>query len=365
MQNRRLSPFRSSWLIIFMCLILVFSLVGCSDTETKVKEIEPVAETTFLMGTVAKITIYDEIKDKAIFQNIFDRIMDIEQRMTINDEYKESEIIRLNEAAGREAIKLSSDTFFVLERAKNFSELSQGKFDITIGPIIKLWNIGFPDARVPGKDEITKTLLLVNHNNLILDKENQTAKLSQAGMKVDLGAIAKGYAADEAVKILKEAGIQHAIVNLGGNVIVINTKPDGSLWRLGLQDPYEPRGDSMGVVLLNDQTLVSSGTYERYLEENGEIYHHLIDPDTGYPGENDLISVSIITKESVNADALSTGTFLLGLEKGMKLIEELPDTEAIFITADKKVYVTSGVNESNFEITDPTYILQPKVNAGT
>ncbi|MEL1134774.1 FAD:protein FMN transferase [Desulfitobacterium sp. THU1] len=343
---------------------MTFSLVGCSDTETKVKEIEPVAETTFLMGTVAKITIYDEIKDKEVFQRIFDRITDIERRMTINNEYPESEIIRLNDAAGKDFIKLSSDTFFVLEKAKYFSELSQGKFDITVGPIVKLWNIGFPDARVPGKDEITKALPLVDHHELILDKENLTAKLNQPGMKLDLGAIAKGYAADEAVKILKEAGIEHAIVNLGGNVIVINKKLDGSLWRLGLQDPYEPRGDSMGVVLLNDQTLVSSGTYERYLEENGKIYHHLLDPDTGYPGDNGLISVSIITKESVNADGLSTGTFLLGLDKGMKLIEELPDTEAVFITTDKKVYVTSGVNESNFEITDPTYILQPKINAG-
>ncbi|AGA68759.1 membrane-associated lipoprotein involved in thiamine biosynthesis [Desulfitobacterium dichloroeliminans LMG P-21439] len=363
MQHRRYLPFKSSGLILIMCLSMIFLLVGCSDTKTKVKEIEPVAETTFLMGTVARITIYDEIKDKEIFQRIFDRITDIEHRMTINDEYPESEIIRLNEAAGEDSIKLSSDTFFVLEKAKYFSELSQGKFDITIGPIVKLWNIGFPDARVPGKEEITKTLPLVNHQELILDKENFTARLTQPGMKVDLGAIAKGYAADEAVKILKAAGIQHAIVNLGGNVIVINTKPDGSLWRLGLQDPYEPRGDSMGVVFLNDQTLVSSGTYERYLEDNGKIYHHLIDPDTGYPGDNGLISVSIITKESVNADGLTTGTFLLGLEEGMKVIEELPDMEAIFITADKKVFVTSGINEADFEITDPAYTLQPKVGS--
>ena len=177
---------------------------------------------------------------------------------------------------------------------------------------------------------------------------------------VDLGAIAKGYAADEAAKILKEAGIQHAIINLGGNIVAMNTRPDGSLWRLGLQDPYEPRGKSMGVVRLNDQTLVSSGTYERYLEDNGKIYHHLIDPKTGYPGSNELISVSILTKQSVDADALSTGAFLLGLEEGMKMVEGLPDTEAIFITGDKKVYITSGINESNFEITDTAYQLQPK-----
>ena len=348
---------KSKFLIIITGLLLIFYLVGCTKNETKVKEFEPIAETTFLMGTVAKITIYDEIKDKEIFQRIFDRIMDIEQRMTINEKYPNSEIIQLNNAAGKDFVKLKPDTFYILEKAKYYAELSQGKFDFTVGPIVKLWNIGSDDARVPSTEEIAEKLPLVDYNNLILEKESMSAKLNQAGMVIDLGAIAKGYAADEAVKILKEAGIQHAIVNLGGNIVAINKKPDGSLWRLGLQDPYEIRGNSMGVVLLNDQTMVSSGTYERYFEEDGKRYHHLIDPDTGYPGENGLISVSIITKESVNADALSTGAFLLGLEEGMKLIEELPETEAVFITADKKVYVTSGINPSNFEITNPAYVL--------
>ncbi|ACL19556.1 ApbE family lipoprotein [Desulfitobacterium hafniense DCB-2] len=358
MQNLRPSSFKSRLLVMLICVCLSFSLVGCLSAETKVKEFEPVVETTFLMGTVAKITIYDEIKDNEIFQRVFDRLTDIEQRMTINDDYPNSEIIQLNKASGKEFVKINPDTFYVLEKAKYLAELSQGKFDITVGPIVKLWNIGSDNARVPGIDEINKKLPLVDYHNLILDKDNSSAKLNQEGMVVDLGAIAKGYAADEAVKILKEAGIEHAIVNLGGNIVAMNTKLDGSLWRLGLQDPYEIRGKSMGVVLLNDQTMVSSGTYERYFEEGGKVYHHLIDPDTGYPGENGLISVSIITKESINADGLSTGTFLLGLEEGMKMIEKIPDTEAIFITADKKVYVTSGINSSNFEITNPDYHLQ-------
>lgn len=360
MHVKRLIPHRSQFLIVSLCLLLILSLTGCTNPSTKVKEFEPVAETTFLMGTVAKITIYDEVKDKQVFQDIFDRLTDIEQRMTINDEVPDSEMIRLNKAAGKEFVQLSPDTFAVLSKAKFFSELSQGKFDITVGPIVKLWNIGSDDARVPGDDEIAKKLPLVDHNELVLDSASNSAKLNKEGMIVDLGAIAKGYAADEAAQILKDAGIQHAIVNLGGNVVAINTKPDGSLWRLALQDPYELRGTSMGVVLLNDQTLVSSGTYERYLEVDGKTYHHLLDPDTGYPGENGLVSVSIITKKSIDADALSTGTFLLGLEKGMKFIEELPDTEAIFITSDKNVYVTSGVNNSNFEITNPVYVLQSK-----
>ncbi|NMA68116.1 MAG: FAD:protein FMN transferase, partial [Desulfitobacterium sp.] len=249
--------------------------MGCSrsETDTRVQEVEPVAETTFLMGTVAKITIYDEIQDKEIFQRIFERIRDIEERMTINDPEMKSEITRLNEAAGKEEVQLSEDTFFILQKAKYYSELSQGNFDITIGPIVKLWNIGMEDARVPAEEEIDEKLPLVNYQDLVLNEEKRTAFLKQEGMMVDLGAIAKGYAADEAARILKEAGIKHAIINLGGNVVTINTKPDGSLWRLGLQDPYEPRGKSMGVILLNNQTLVSSGTYERYFEQDGEVYH--------------------------------------------------------------------------------------------
>ena len=352
---------KSKWLFTLIVLLVGILMIGCTQTsETKVKEIEPVAETTFLMGTVAKITIYDEVKDKEIFQKIFDKITDIEQRMTINEKYPDSEIIKLNNASGKEYVKLSEDTFYVLEKAKYYSGLSQGKFDITIGPVVKLWNIGSDKARVPSDEEIAAKLPLVDYNQLLLDKENMRAKLNQEGMIVDLGAIAKGYAADVAAGILKEAGIKHAIVNLGGNVVALNTKPDGSLWRLGLQDPYEPRGTSMGVVLLNDQTLVSSGTYERYFEQDGKRYHHLLDPVTGYPGDNGLVSVSIVTKQSCDADALSTGAFLLGLEEGLKLIEELPDTEAIFITADKKVYVTSGINENNFEITNLAYQLQDR-----
>lgn len=357
MLKKRLDPLRT-WLLVVGIIFSLLTVTGCTKTDTKVKEIEPVAETTFLMGTVAKITIYDEIRDKEIFQNIFERISDIEKRMTINDPQVNSEIMRLNEAAGKEEVQLSDDTFNILQKAKHFSELSQGNFDITIGPIVKLWNIGMDNARVPTQEEIAEKLPLVNYQDLILDEEKKTAFLKQEGMQIDLGAIAKGYAADEAARVLKEAGIKHAIVNLGGNVLTINTKPDGSLWRLGLQDPYEPRGKSMGVVLLNNQTLVSSGTYERNLEWEGEVYHHLLSPEDGYPAQNGLVSVSIITRESVDADALSTAAFLLGLEDGMKLIEELPDTEAIFITEDRKVYTTSGISEANFEITNESYVLQ-------
>ena len=357
MNTKRKSSF--TYLTIF--LIALALLVGCSPSTKnngEVQQREPVTETAFLMGTMAKITIYDEVKDQQIFQKAFDRISEIEDKMTINEENGKSEVIELNNSAGKSYVKLSPETFYVLEQGKYYSELSQGKFDITIGPLVKLWDIDTETTELPKETEIKSKLPLINHENLILDKNNLSAKLNNPGMVVDLGGIAKGYAADEAARVLKEAGIKHAIINLGGNVLTLNTKPDGTNWRLGLQDPFEPRGDYMGIVLLNNQALVSSGTYEKYFELDGVRYHHIISPQTGYPEQNSILSVSIVTKDSIDADGLSTTIFLLGLEEGMQMVESLPDTEAIFVTSDKKVYVSSGINEQNFQITKDEYQLQ-------
>ena len=322
MHLRKLSP-KSS--LCFLLLVVVL-LVGCTSESKNIaesQEIEPVSKTAFLMGTIVKITIFDDVKEvDPIFQKALDRISEIEDRMTINEDNEKSEITHLNNEAGKEYTKISPDTFYVLEKGKHYSEISNGKYDITIGPLVKLWNIGSEDARLPGEIEIKNTLPLVNYKDLVLDKENLSAKLNVPGMMVDLGSIAKGYAADETAKILKESGIKHAIVNLGGNIVVLNTRPDATDWRLGLQDPLQPRGEYMGIVMLNDQTLVTSGTYERYFELEGKRYHHILNPEMGYPEENSILSVSIITKDSIDADGLSTTSFLLGLEEGMQLIED-------------------------------------------
>lgn len=357
MYLKKTAPFN---FIVFILTVLII-LSGCSpqtEDPSENKDNRPVVETAFLMGTMVKITIYDEVVDKEVLQKVFERISEIEDRMTINEKTGKSEIIRLNDSAGETYSKLSPDTFYVLKKGKYYSELSGGLFDITIGPLVKLWNIGNEKAAVPGETEINQKLSLVNYKNLILDEKNLSAQLNKQGMIVDLGGIAKGYAADEAADFLEEAGIEHAIVNLGGNILALNKKPDGSKWRLGLQDPYQPRGDYMGIVKLDDQSLVSSGTYERYFEVDGKRYHHILNPQTGYPEENSLVSISIITEESIDADALSTTTFLLGLEKGMEMIEGLEDTEAIFITDDKKVYISSGINKDTFEITKDEFQLQ-------
>jgi len=346
-------------------LFIAVLVAGCTpvskDDATRDRpstgQITPVVRQEFLMGTIAKITVYDQDVTDEVFRKVFDRLAEIEAKMTINEKNRESEIIALNEAAGKAFVTLSPDTFYVLEKAVEFAKLSGGKFDVTIGPLVKLWNIGEEGERVPEPGEIEEALRRVGYQHIILDKENSRAKLELPGMAVDLGGIAKGYAADEAARILREEGVEHAIVNLGGNVITLNTKPDGSRYRIGLQEPFAPTGEYMAIVHIEDESFVSSGIYERYFEQDGKIYHHLLNPQTGYPEDNALTSVTIITGVSIDADALSTATFLMGLEKGLQFIEALPDTEAIFITKDKQVYVTSGINDQNMEIVKPEYVL--------
>ena len=333
-------------------LLTALLLSGCqknSNTEaTPITKIKPISKTNFFLGTVVEISMYNQL-DEAIIDKAFDRISEIERKMTINNA-ETSEIIALNNASGKNEVKLSSDTFYVMEKGKQYSEMANGKFDITIGPIVKLWNIGTEYAAVPKKSKLEEAVRLVDYKNLTLSKENQSAMLKEAGMKVDLGAIAKGYAADEAARILKENGVENAIVNLGGNVMTVGGSTSGSPWKIGIQDPFNPRGDILGVVSIKNQTVVTSGTYERYFEENGKKYHHILNPYTGYPIENNLHSVSIITDKSIDGDGLSTTTLLIGLEEGMELIESLEQVDAIFITSDKKVYVSSGLKD-NFKIT--------------
>ena len=340
---------------ILAAFLLAASILfsGCAP-KTQNNTSKPLSKSNFLLGTLVEISLYDK-QDEKIIDEVFNRISEIEAKMTINNA-NTSEIIALNNASGKNEVKLSPDTFFVIEKGKEYSQKSGGKFDITIGPVVKLWNIGTDYAAVPEEDELAKAVALVDYTKLTLNSEKLTARLEVPGMKVDLGAIAKGYSADEAARILREHGVKHALINLGGNIMAIGGNPNGNPWKIGIQDPFNPRGDFLGIVPVEDKTVVTSGTYERYFEENGKKYHHILDPATGYPTENNLHSVSIITEKSVDADGLSTTSLLLGLEEGMKMIESIEGTEAIFVTSDKKVYVTSGLKK-DFVLTNPTFEL--------
>jgi len=337
-------------LFLFFVLLLLMNVTACNKSTGDNR----VTRTNFLLDTIIQITAYGPNAEDAIIA-AFDRISDIQNKMTAVGHG--SEITKINDAAGISFQKMSPDTFFVLKRGLYYSEKFKGRFDITIGPLVKLWGIGTEDARVPSAKEIENALEKVNYKALKLNEQENSAMLENEGMSIDLGAIAKGYAADEVIRILKERGIKSAVADLGGNIFVLGHKPDGSPWRVGIQNPFDSRGSTFAIVEVTDKTLVTSGIYERYFEENGKRYHHILDTYTGYPVENDLASVTIFSDSSIDADALSTSIFSLGLKEGIKQVEAIPDTEAIFVTKDYKVYITSGVKDYGFKITDQRFEL--------
>jgi thiamine biosynthesis lipoprotein len=209
---------------------------------------------------------------------------------------------------------------------------------------------------VPPNNEIASVLKLIDYRKIELDAKNLEVRLAMAGMRLDLGAIAKGYSADEVSKILAKHKVKAAVVDLGGNVLVYGKKKDGSAWRVGVQDPRSDRGDYLGLVTGTTMTVVTSGIYERFFIEDGKRYHHILNPKTGFPVDNGLVSVSIITDKSIDADALSTSVFALGLEKGMALVKSLPGVHAIFIDDKNKVYLSPGTNKI-FSLSNSAYTL--------
>jgi len=340
----------TSFVIFFLIFNAAIILSGCSN-----KNSQSISDTQFALDTYCTITIYDKAPKK-VLDDGFKAIRDVEDKMSVA--IKGSEVNQINDNAGFRHVKVSSNTFYVIKKAVHFSDVEKGYFDITVGPIVKLWNIGTDKARVPSPEEIKAKLPLISYKNIILDEKNMTIMLKNKGMSIDLGGIAKGYAADKVAQVLKKEGVKHAIINLGGDVLTIGTKPDGRNWRIGIQTPFKPRGEYLGIVEVSNKAVVTSGVYERYFEKDGKLYHHILNPFTGYPADNHLYSVTIIKDTSIGGDALSK-IFVMGLEEGLKLAESLPGVQAIFVTDDKKVYITSGL-KGNFKITDPEYSLMTR-----
>lgn len=297
---------------------------------------------SFCMGTIISQKVYGENAKIAVIE-VEDEIKRLEGLMSFFLE--SSEVSKLNKAAGQYEVELSDEVLFVLNKAKYYSEICQGSFDITMAPIARLWGIFTSREKIPSQEEINEALKLTGHNYLSINNHLKTSKLEKSGQCVDLGAIAKGYAADRAVEIYKQHGVESAFVNLGGNVAVIGNKSNGDPFRVGIQNPLLERGQCLGAVNAVNKTVVTSGDYVRYFEKDNKKYHHILDPRTGYPAESSLISTTIVSKESIDADALSTAIFILGLEAGIKLIDSQEDMEAIFITKDKEIYVTKGLKE--------------------
>ncbi|WP_025691913.1 FAD:protein FMN transferase [Paenibacillus zanthoxyli] len=256
-----------------------------------------------------------------------------------------SEISRVNRSAGRKCEKISNEVYEVLSRAVEFSTCCRGIFDVTIGPLVTLWNIGNDASKPPDESRIEQTLPLVNYADLILDPCEKSAGLKKTGQFIDLGGIGKGFAGDKFLEVFKKYGVSSACTNIGGNVVTLGAKPDGSPWRVGIQ---HPRVDNslLGLLSVVDKAVVTSGDYQRcFIDRNGKRYHHILDPFTGYPSESGLASVTIVSDHSTEADALSTILFAAGMKKGLEFLGNFPGTEAILVDMDLQVFVTKGLKD--------------------
>jgi thiamine biosynthesis lipoprotein len=342
----------------------------------------PSSQAEFALGTVCTINLY-ESGSRQLYSRIFSRIREIDRTMTAHPSKEEvkiahnntqmkiwhlldteaaetfvSGVVTINEQAGLEPVKIQNDLFEVLKKALYYAELSGGAFDPTIGPLVQLWGIGTDTQRIPGDDEIANALELVNWRDLALDREGGTAFLRRKGMALDLGAIAKGYAGDEAARIAGEAKVNRAIFDLGGNIVTMGWREQKKFWRIGIQNPLSKRGAYIGIVPVYDKSIVTSGVYERYFESGGKRYHHILSTTDGYPVENGLLSVTIVTDSSTAADALSTVVFTLGFKRGKALIDSIPGAGAIFIFDDRTVRITDSL-AGIFTLTDDKFRIIP------
>lgn len=327
---------RHQYLQKLFTFTLVFSLLLTILSACSSKAEEKISKSDFVLNTVATITLYGS-NDEALIEDCFEFCRYYESLLSRTNE--NSEIYKLNR---REISEVSDETAELISKALYFSELSNAAFDISIEPLSSLWDFASDTPRVPSAGEIEEACKKVDYKAVSV--QGNTVTFANEYTRIDLGAIAKGYIADKLKELLLSRGVTSAIVNLGGNVLCIGEKANGEGFKIGIQYPF--KDSSIASLTLSDLSVVTSGIYERCFEENGVFYHHILNPKTGYPLENGLLSVSIIGPDSCSCDALSTSCFALGKDEGMKLIESMEGYYAIFITDDYKLHFTNGAKEA-------------------
>ena len=384
----------SRFFYLILCTVLVCPMLlftGCgniTDADTSTTGNQPISISSIKLNTAVQITIYDS-QDKSLlddclalcdrYELIFSRTNENSELYKLNhrkdtsdkdpnadgqttpypvsgtaDTWHISEYLAallsqgLSNNSGGAPVTVSDDTIETLETAKYFSELSDGAFDIAIAPLTSLWDFTAEDPKAPDDADIQKVLPLCSSDGVTIDGQDIT--LPSDDIQFDVGAIAKGYIADRLKDFLVKKGVNSAIINLGGNVLCIGSKPDGTPFKVGIQKPFADRNETEAVMDITGKSVVSSGIYERCFKQGGKLYHHILNPQTGYPYENGLISVTIISDQSVDGDALSTTCFALGLEDGLKFAEK-KGVQAVFITEDYELHYTDGFQDE-INVTD-------------
>ncbi len=316
---------------ILTAAVSALTLCSCSTPPSS----EPLSMTGVFFDTIVSIDIWNGTQE--ILDHCEELCSTYEQMFSATIET--SEISQINNAGGQ-AVDVSEETADLIRLGIKYGEISDGAFDITIAPASSLWNFTDNEEKVlPDKEKLAEAVSHIDYR--CVEVTGTSVRLTDPEAQIDLGGIAKGYIADQLKQYLKSEGIEHALIDLGGNILTVGGRYDGTPFRIGLQKPFADNGTAIATLELTDQSAVSSGNSERYFEKDGIIYHHILDPDTGMPVQNNLFQVTIISDSSADGDALSTSCYALGLEKGMELIKSIEGTEAIFITDDYEIITTS------------------------
>ena len=293
-----------------------------------------------MMGTLVEITVIGRDADRvgAAISDAFDEMERVEGLMSRR--IPGSDISRINRWAGIKAVDVSAESLRVIRGAEEISKASEGYFDISIGALLDLWGFENNGGRLPGKDEVSEVLHSIDYRAIHVDEGASTVELRKKGMRIDLGGIAKGYAVDRAFGLLTSRGYRNMIVNAGGDMRVSGRKTSGP-WVIGLQDPRD-RSRIMATIDASDISVATSGDYERYFVKEGRRYHHLLNPFTGFPARQ-CRSVTILVEDAFSTDGLATAVFVMGPERGLRLIEAMEGVEGLIVSADGKVILSEGL----------------------
>lgn len=361
----------SRFFYLILCTVLVCPMLlftGCGNitgADTSTTGNEPISISSIKLNTAVQITIYDS-QDKALLDDCL-ALCD-KYELVFSRTNEKSELYKLNHrkdtsdkdpntdrqttpypvSGTADTWHISEDLAALLSEGLDITRESDGAFDIAIAPLTSLWDFTAEDPKVPDDAAIQKALPLCSSDGVTIDGQDIT--LPSDDIQFDVGAIAKGYIADRLKDFLVKKGVKSAIINLGGNVLCIGSKPDGTPFKVGIQKPFADRNETEAVMDITGKSVVSSGIYERCFKQDGKLYHHILNPKTGYPYDNSLVSVTIISDQSVDGDALSTTCFALGLEDGLKFAEK-KGVQAVFITEDYKLHYTDGFRDE-INVTD-------------
>lgn len=318
--------------IVLCTLFLLLTAAGCSA------DLKPLSGQAFALDTIVSVSLYDH-KEQAVLDHALSLCTQYEKLLSRT--LPESDVSRINAHPGS-SVAVDPRTAQLIQKGLEFGKLSDGAFDITIAPVSSLWDFKSEKPSPPAPEAIAQAIKKVDYTRVHV--EGSTVTLPEDGEGLDLGGIAKGYIADRIAEYLRAQGVKSAIVDLGGNIYALGQKPDGTDWRVGIQSPFKQRGaDIIGFVRVKNKSVVTSGVYERYFEKDGRLYHHILDSKTGYPVDNGLLSVTILSDLSVDGDALSTSVFALGLTKGLELVNSMDGVQAIFVETDGTVTCSDGV----------------------